>query len=267
MPELPEVETIKNQLKEILPFRIKEITSSKHLPQLLKLEEFSLKNLTIRDISRYGKVLIFHLGEHHFLLSHLGMSGSWRISTNAIYEKHKHLELINEKNYLTYVDPRRFGFLYIVGLKKKDEILSKLGMDVSTAGFTHNYLYNVLLEHPHRKIKPLLLEQSLFAGIGNYMANEICAHAGIRPMRLCHKIGKTESIKLYKAIIKVTQLSIKSRGVTFHGGYKDTHGEQGKGVLNLVVFHQPICMLCKKTKVKIILLNQRGTYYCPTCQK
>jgi formamidopyrimidine-DNA glycosylase len=111
------------------------------------------------------------------------------------------------------------------------------------------------------------LYQKLFAGSGNYIANEICARAGIRPTRKCRMVKRDEFPKILKAIGEVLQPALASGGTTFQGGYRDTSGEKGLGVEHLVVFYQKICQLCQKTPVKKILLAQRGTYYCPKCQK
>ena len=108
--------------------------------------------------------------------------------------------------------------------------------------------------------------QKLFAGSGNYIANEICARALIRPTRKCKMVKKDEFPRILEAIHKVLAPALASGGTTFQGGYRDSTGEKGLGVQHLVVFYQKTCQMCKVTPVKKILLAQRGTYYCPTCQ-
>jgi formamidopyrimidine-DNA glycosylase len=120
---------------------------------------------------------------------------------------------------------------------------------------------------PGRAIKVGLLDQKYFAGSGNYIANEICAHARIRPTRLCSKIKTSEYPLIFAAIQKVINGAIASGGTTFQGGYRDTSGEKGMGVQNLVVFWQKTCQLCGVTAIKKTVLAQRGTYHCPKCQK
>jgi formamidopyrimidine-DNA glycosylase len=80
-------------------------------------------------------------------------------------------------------------------------------------------------------------------------------------------VKKDEFPKILNAIKEVLTPALASGGTTFQGGYRDASGEKGKGVEHLVVFYQKICQLCLKTPVKKILLAQRGTYYCPRCQK
>lgn len=115
-------------------------------------------------------------------------------------------------------------------------------------------------------LKVHLLDQKLFAGSGNYIASEICARAKILPTRLNKDIKKSEFPKILKAIHTVLDGSLTSGGTTFQS-YRDSTGEKGKGVEHLVVYNQKICQMCKKTPVKKIILAQRGTYYCPNCQK
>ncbi len=272
MPELPEVETIKNQLAKALPLKIKSVKFSEFSNSIVKSKEFSLINKQIESIDRYGKILIFVLNNDKYILSQLGMSGSWRISLTPLKIPHNHIAISckNEKDqhiYLNYVDPRRFGNLHLLKKISKDEFITKRGVDVSSDLFSDDYMKIILKKNPMRPIKPLLLEQKYFAGIGNYIASEMCALAGVRPTRKCKNITKKEICLLIDACKSVITQNIESNGMTFHGGYVDTDGNPGRGVQNLVVFNQSICGICCITKVKKILQSQRGTYYCPKCQK
>lgn len=267
MPELPEVETIRQQLLPLLPFSILEATQSSHFSSILYEEEFSLSGpMTIMDLQRKGKLLIFVLGHEQYLLSHLGMSGSWRVSSEKITAKHTHLQFRSKKTYLAYVDPRRFGRLHLVKKEKYQELLEGLGMDIASEDFTSSYIFESLQRTPNRPIKNTLLDQKLFAGVGNYLANEICARARLLPTRLCKTLKASDCRRIQKATQMVLQGAIASQGTTFHGGYLDTQGQKGEGVKNLMVFYQKVCQLCRKTEVKKIYLNGRGTYFCPRCQ-
>ena len=156
-------------------------------------------------------------------------------------------------------------YLYDENLAQKK--LSELGLDLLDKKFTLEYFQSSLKKYPHRAIKVSLLDQSLFAGTGNYIANEICAHGRVLPTRLVKSLGPKEMKQLYQGIFKVLNPTINSGGTTFAGGYRDTTGNKGNGVNHLVVFYQKTCQICKKTPVIKILLAQRGTYYCPKCQK
>jgi len=271
MPELPEVETIKNQLIKYLPLEVLAVKYSKVSSSILKTKEFSPKGKTIKSISRKGKLLNFHLSEKQNILSHLGMSGSWRISKIKIQEKHTHilLECLNkkkEKIFLGYVDPRRFGNMYFLKEANTHSHLNRLRVDISTKEFNEKYLYEVFQKFPNKLLKPFLLDQKYFAGCGNYIANEICALAKILPTRLCKNISKNDCKNILKATKSVIEGSIKNNGLTFAGGYVDAFGEKGMGVLNLVVFNQKICGICNNNTITKIELGKRGTYFCKVCQ-
>jgi formamidopyrimidine-DNA glycosylase len=208
---------------------------------------------------------VFEDGSH--MLSHLGMTGTWLIGENIRSGKHTHLTLKGPKYTLAYDDPRRFGHLYYYSAGEAEHKLNELGMDLADPALDQDYLTHAIKRFPERALKVTLLDQKLFAGSGNYIANEICARAGIRPTLKCNKVKKEEFPKILKAIHDVLSPALASGGTTFQGGYRDSSGEKGMGVQHLVVFYQKICQMCKKTPVKKIILAQRGTYYCPKCQK
>jgi formamidopyrimidine-DNA glycosylase len=197
------------------------------------------------------------------------MTGTWLVSTDAPTLKHSHLVLkgtnAQGQLYLTYNDPRRFGHLYHLNALEAQKKLNELGHDLTQ--MTEVEVIEAIRRYPERALKVTLLDQKLFAGSGNYIANEICARAGVRPTRRCGKIKREEYPKIFRAIGEVLNPALESGGTTFQGGYRDTTGEKGQGVNHLVVFYQKICRLCGKTPVKKITLAQRGTYYCPHCQR
>ncbi len=267
MPELPEVKTIQDQLNKITPFKILKRELSPVSNSIVHTKMDKLGGKTILAVNRRGKMLDFLLDDGRHILSHLGMTGTWLISKNKIKEKHTHVQLTGEDFYLAYVDPRRFGHMYLLDESSANIKLNELGMDLLDPKFTLEYFKENLLRYPERFIKVTLLDQKLFAGTGNYIANEICAHAGVRPDRLVKTLTPKEIKKLYLGVFKVLDPTINSGGTTFAGGYRDTTGEKGAGVNHLVVFYQKTCQLCKKAAIKKIILAQRGTYYCPECQK
>ncbi len=271
MPELPEVETIRTQLSSTLPAKIISIKQSKNIKSIAHTNLSKLKSNTIHQIDRKGKMLSFILDNGYHLLSHLGMTGTWRYSTSPLNEKHGHLEIKaifnNSEFYLTYVDPRRFGHMYLYNKKDSQTKLSELGHDLKSPLFTLDYFLKSLKRYPERAVKVTLLDQSLFAGTGNYIANEICARAFVRPTRRVKTLTKNEITSLFKAIDMVLDPALKTGGTTFQGGYQDANGEKGQGVGNLVVFYQKLCQMCQDTPIKKITLAARGTYYCPNCQK
>jgi formamidopyrimidine-DNA glycosylase len=267
MPELPEVETIRSQLSHYLPLKINSLSFTPELKKNILHTELPLKDKVIEKISRKGKMLDFIFSDKSHLLSHLGMTGTWLIGEEIKKSKHTHLTLHCGSITLAYDDPRRFGHIYFYPEKEALEKLSMLGLDLTDPQFDLAYLKNSLLRYPERDLKVTLLDQKLFAGSGNYIANEICARAFIRPTRKCKNIKKDEFPKILQAIGDVIHPALESGGTTFQGGYRDSTGNKGMGLSHLVVFYQAVCQLCKKTKVKKIILAGRGTYFCPKCQR
>ena len=268
MPELPEVDTIKKQLSHYLPLEITKVIQTPELKKNILHTSLKLEGKIIQEISRKGKMLIFTISDNTKLLSHLGMTGTWLIGKNLQHAKHTHLILHSTDNImLTYDDPRRFGHLYQLSPIKALEKINSLGLDLADPTFNLEYLITSLQRYPERLLKVTLLDQKLFAGSGNYIANEICARAKILPTRPCKELKTSDYPKILQAIHDVITPAIQSGGTTFQGGYRDTTGEKGQGLSHLVVFFQKICKMCNKTPVKKILLAQRGTYFCPRCQQ
>jgi formamidopyrimidine-DNA glycosylase len=267
MPELPEVETIRSQLSHFLPFKILRVSTSTVLAPGILHTELPIMGLTITAIRRKGKMLDFVFEDGPHMLSHLGMTGTWLVGEKVNSTKHTHLTLQSDKHTLAYDDPRRFGHLYFLQAEEAEKKLNELGMDLIDPLFDLEYLAKSIKRYPQRAIKVTLLDQKLFAGSGNYIASEICARAGIRPIRKCKDVKKSEFLKILKAIHEVLHPAIASGGTTFQGGYRDSTGERGEGLEHLVVFWQKICQACKRTPVKKIIMAGRGTYYCPKCQK
>lgn len=267
MPELPEVETIRRQLYAYLPLTIAGQKTTAGLKKNVLHTKLNLVGKTLTRIDRKGKMLIFCFHDHSCLLSHLGMTGTWLVGAEPRLSKHSHLVLDCGKITLAYDDPRRFGHMYWYSAEDALKKLDELGLDLADPHFDLELLKTNIKRYPERALKVTLLDQKLFAGSGNYIANEICARAGILPTRRCKDIKEKEFPKILQAIGDVLNPAIQSGGTTFQGGYRDSSGEKGQGLQHLVVFHQKICQLCGKTPVSKITLAQRGTFFCSRCQK
>lgn len=271
MPELPEVETVKNGLlKKVLN---KKVTNCKILYDNIiaypETKEFinNIKNQTIKDIKRRGKFLLFEL-DNYYLISHLRMEGKYYIKEiNCGITKHDHviIELDNQET-LIYNDTRKFGKMHLV---KKDELekspLSKLGYEPWDKDLTKEYLKEKL--NKNKAIKTLLLDQSIIAGIGNIYADEILFLSKIHP----EKLGKKLTNKNLEDIIENTKIilekAISLGGTTIHT-YKAVDGVTGRFQQELLVhnkLNEP-CVNCQTNIIKIVV-NGRGTYYCKKCQK
>lgn len=272
MPELPEVETIKSQLSSFLPLEIQQVTFSNKTTRLIKKTDFIPKSGDIiTELSRKGKILIFKFkNPDHFIISHLGMSGSWRVSElklDSIEGKHAHVIFETDKSTLSYVDPRRFGYIYFLNQKNFQNVMNTWPMDISEPGFDTNHIKKIFSDAPNKILKTFLLDQKKFSGVGNYIASEICARAKLLPTRTVSTLSSKDCSNIKQAIDLIILGAQESSGTTFGGGYRDAYGEKGEGVKHLVVFHQKICQMCKKTNVIKTILGGRGTFHCPRCQK
>lgn len=268
MPELPEVKTIQDQLNEVMPFEVDAFEMSAVASSIVHTPMEGLVGVCFERVERKGKLLDFRLADGRHLLSHLGMSGGWILSDEKVVEKHTHVQFRSRAGgYLAYVDARRFGHMYLLDEAAAQEKLAALGPDLLDPAFSEAYFKQALLRYPERAVKVSLLDQKLFAGTGNYIANEICAHAGVLPARLVRSLKPREVRRLYGAVQTVLDATVQKGGVAFGGGYRDTRGDKGSGVQSLVVFYQKTCQLCKTSPVVKTILGQRGTYHCPRCQK
>lgn len=270
MPELPEVETVKETLKkQILGKKIKKvkilydgiIATNKHD------FEKNILNQTFLDIKRRGKFLIFELNDY-YLVSHLRMEGKYflkPISEEIL--KHEHIIFYFDDISLRYHDTRKFGKMYLVTKDKlyTDTPLVHIGLEPWDEKLNSAYLkekYNTNIA-----IKTLLLNQDIITGIGNIYADEILFMSKINPA----KKGKDLTILDCDNIIfntkKVLEAAIKMGGTTIRS-YTSSLGVTGHFQGNLLVHNREgeKCKTCGESIVKI-KVNGRGTYYCPKCQE
>jgi len=267
MPELPEVETIKRQLKrDILNKKIKEIIVIKNKlikgtsPQTFKSK---VEGKSIRDVSRRGKVLIIKLEEDLFLIFHLKISG-WLVLSEKI-EKFSAVAFRFEDNkLLNFCDTRLFGEIRLIDDWRKFPFLKEMGpepLDLNRKQFVE------LFEKKKGKIKPLLMEQKFLAGIGNIYAQESLFCAGIHPERKVERIKKEELEKIYLCLISILKEAIKKKG-TSADTYRQINGEDGSYLPFLKVYQRDRkpCLKCK-TPIKREVVGGRGTCFCPHCQR
>ena len=270
MPELPEVETVKNGLKKKI--LNKKITNCKVLYNNIiaypNKEEFinQIKNQTINDIKRKGKFLLFEL-DNYYLISHLRMEGKYFIKDpKETLNKHDHVIFtLDDYEELRYNDTRKFGKMHLV---KKEEInnspLSKLGLEPWDEELNIDYLKNKL--NKNKPIKTLLLDQSIITGIGNIYADEILFLSKINPETVGAKLTNKNLMDIIENTKTVLEKAIKLGGTTIHT-YTSVDGVTGRFQQELFVHNKKDCP-CQTCSTKIIkiVVNGRGTYYCPKCQ-
>lgn len=273
MPELPEVETVKETLKQRLINTT--ISDTKVLyNNIIAYPDAStfvknIKNKKIKDINRKGKFLIFDLGDY-CLLSHLRMEGKYFFKNKKDpINKHEHVIFTLDKDKeLRYMDTRKFGKMYLIKKKELNTIgpLKELGLEPFDNNLTSRYLENKL-KHKTLPIKTILLDQKIITGIGNIYADEILFLSKINPLKKANSLKKKELNNIIKYSKEVLQKAIAKGGTTIHS-YTSVDGVTGKFQHELLVHghEKDPCPTCHN-QIKKIKVGGRGTYYCPHCQK
>lgn len=273
MPELPEVETVKNTLKlRLVGRQIKGVNILwDNIIAYPSKEEFinEIKNKIIIDIKRRGKFLMFDLDDY-YLLSHLRMEGKYFFKKHGDeINKHEHIifDLDNDEE-LRYMDTRKFGKMYLI---KKENInntgpLKDLGLEPWDDNLTSEYLLNKY-KNKRLPIKTVLLDQGIIVGIGNIYADEILFLTKINPLKKCNLLNKEECEKIIKYTREVLEKAIKMGGSTIRT-YSSVDGVHGLFQNELLVHgkDKDVCPDCNN-KIEKIRVGGRGTYYCPKCQK
>ncbi|OUC51288.1 DNA-formamidopyrimidine glycosylase [Eggerthia catenaformis] len=267
MPELPEVETVRQTLKHFV-LNKKIISADLRYPKIIEDEpeifKQAVSNKKILDIDRMGKYLIFLLEEQTVFIAHLRMEGKFNIkSTDTFYQKHDHIIFhFDDGTDMRYNDTRKFGRMKLVGMNYVDEPpLSQLGKE--PFDITEEELYRKI-HHSSLAVKTVLLDQHIMSGIGNIYANEICFHMKIDPRTKASRLSKKRTRELIEISVSVLKEAIKQGGTTIHSF--DANGIHGLFQVKLSVHGQKNCIVCKNS-IKKIMLNGRGTYFCPFCQK
>ncbi len=274
MPELPEVETVKNTLKKQILHK-KIIASKIYWDNIIAYpspKEFKreIKNQNIIDIKRRGKWLMFELNDY-YLLSHLRMEGKYFIKNEEDeLSKHEHVvftfenKIKNSHEQLRYHDTRKFGKMYLLPKEEvyKTKPLKDLGLEPWDKALTVDYLKQKFKNKP---IKTELLDQSIIVGIGNIYADEILFLSKINPLENAKTLSDEKIYKIIENTKKVLDEAIKEGGTTIKS-YTSSEGVHGRFQNKLLVHTKDICPNCQ-TKIEKITVGGRGTYFCPNCQK
>ena len=270
MPELPEVETIVRQLRargvegrKILAVKV----GWPRTVEPLSAARFSreIRGCAVERITRTGKWILFHLSSGKVICIHLRMAGSFSMEPGS----HDRIVLgLSDGLTLYYLDTRKFGRWRLVD--DPEEILGGVGPDALTRRFSLQYFTGVLQQR-HRTIKPLILDQSVVAGLGNIYADEALWEARIHPERLSDTLTAAEQTALYKAIRTVLRIGVRNRGTSLGKGktnYRDVDGASG-GHKEMVKAYGRGGMPCERcaTPLEKTVIAQRGTTFCPECQK
>ncbi|MDP1845350.1 MAG: bifunctional DNA-formamidopyrimidine glycosylase/DNA-(apurinic or apyrimidinic site) lyase [Candidatus Moranbacteria bacterium] len=287
MPELPEVQTIIDDLKrKIKGDVIIDFWSDWKKAVKMPFEKFAkeVKDKKILSASRIGKNIFINLSGGKTIYIHLKMTGHLLVKSKIQNPKSKtdgkdyfndkvnqyihHVFYLKSGRTLEFSDLRKFGKIILADTNKIGEIkeIKSLGVDAMSKEFSLEKL-SELLDGKKTKIKLLLMDQSKIAGIGNIYVSEILFESGILPVRPADKIDKEERKNLYKSIKKVLLKAIELRG-TSDSDYRDTAGAPGEFQEVLKVYRRAgkKCPRCG-TIIQREKIGQRGTFYCPVCQK
>jgi len=264
MPELPEVETTVNKFKRRLSGRrISGFTASwprQILPGIAQVRR-AVVGRKIKRISRRAKRIILELDDQSCLTIHLGMSGSLEWGTGRSQKpRHLRAELLLDKNSrLFFCDARKFG--KIKHVESLAEAHKNLGPEPLERGFTTDRLQKLLTSRS-RQLKPLLLDQSVIAGLGNIYVDESLHRAGLHPMMSSSRLTRNQIRRLHSAIRAVLRRAIELSGTSFDWAYPG-----GRMQTRLRVYGRTgePCLRCRRP-IRRILVGQRSTHFCPACQ-
>lgn len=272
MPEKPEVITVVKSLKQkILEEKINSVDIYWDNIIVGNIDEFrkKIKNQTIHDITTRGKWLVFHL-DSDVLLIHLRMEGKFTFRKKSdILSKHEHVVFnLNDNLQMRFHDVRKFGKIYLVNKDNYlDEVpLKDMGLEYNDKNLTDTYLFEKL-KSKSIPIKTSLLDQSIIAGIGNIYDDEILFLSKINPKRKSNTITKEECKRLIDNTNIVLDHAIKLGGTTIKS-FTSSEGVHGMFQNELLVHGKKndFCPNCK-TKIEVVKINGRSTYFCPMCQK
>lgn len=296
MPELPEVETIRRQLQsrivgktvrqvEVLYPKVVHGTGAADFAR-------AMRGRKVREVGRQGKLLLIQLSGDETLVVHLKMTGRMLlVPQNVIPAQaeiqrspgspiksgmtkntaNKSTEVVftfTDGIILRYDDWRRFGYMKIVPTAEEAKVVQKehLGIDFFDRALTVGKFKMLIRSRGGSQIKPLLMDQSLIAGVGNIYAQEACFEARVHPTRKASDLTDKECAALYRALHKIMKQAIKLGG-TSADAYVDAYGREGKFVPHLKVYGREgkPCVRCK-SKLAKKNIGGRGTVWCSRCQ-
>jgi formamidopyrimidine-DNA glycosylase len=270
VPELPEVETIKNELlPHLVGHRVTGVTLFwDGIVRQPTAEEFCLRLMGqgITGVARRGKYLIFSLTSGEKLIIHLRMTGSLLLKP-ASAEPDKFIRAIlhlDKETGLYFRDPRKLGVMWLV--EDSNSIVGKLGPEPLEADFTPQILAQ-RLNNRTAPVKALLCDQTFIAGIGNMYADEALFTARIHPLRSGKGLSQDEVERLHRAIQQVLWAAIGNKGASVDT-YLRPDGTLGTAQFQFQVAHRlggNFCPVCG-TLIERIAVRNRGTYFCPQCQ-
>mgnify|MGYP001575828122 FL=1 len=288
MPELPEVETtVRGLRKTIVGLIIKDVwtdlaTKDKRQrdavanTEYFKIFKKNIKNKKIKSIERQAKNILINLSDNKTILIHMKMTGHLLFNNK---DKFVHVIFsLSNKNYLAFSDMRKFGKITLLdpegkstsyGAGTKTSYLAHLGPEPLDKNFTYEKLEERLKKKPNGKIKTVLMDQTVVAGIGNIYSDEILWQSGIHPERKIKDIKNEEFKKIFTAMREILKKSISLGGDSM-SDYINLFGKKGKFQLCHNAYRRT-GKKCKRKNCKGIILrkmiNSRSAHFCSIHQR
>jgi len=267
MPELPEVETIRNELSpwvvgqsftEVTILDAKVVCGGS--AEEVRRELIGQK---VESLERRGKYLIFHLLNGRSLIIHLRMTGVLLLNPRQVDCYARAVFHLSNEHCFVFSDRRRLGLMWLVD--DANTVVCKLGPEPLDENFTPGILGQRLSRH-HIPVKAALLDQCIVAGIGNMYADEALFAARIHPLRKTDDLSLEEVQTLHNCICRVLQAAIGNKGASVDT-YVRPEGELGTAHFDFKVAHKGCepCPICGST-IERVLVQNRGTCFCPRCQ-
>lgn len=273
MPELPEVETVCRSLRPHLLGRTIERVDVRE-PRLRVPVDVSrvglLAGKRIESVDRVAKYILLRFSNSAVWLFHLGMSGKLICATaNIPRQKHDHIIVeLDDGRQLRYHDPRRFGLAIVTHADELADLpqLRHLGIDPFAETLTGEYLFR-FTRASERRIRDLLLDQRIVAGLGNIYANEVLAMVRVKPTTRAWRLTRKQAGMVAAAIPELLYDAIKWCGTSF-SDYRDADDKSGEFQNHLRVYDRDgeSCRICSST-IKRVAIGNRSAFYCPTCQR
>jgi len=275
MPELPEVQTIVNDLNAAdvigIPINGARVfwarTLAEPSPELFGKR---LQGRKFTAIRRRGKYLVFETDTEYTMLLHLRMSGRLNLeSAGTTRIKHEHVIIeFNDNRQLRFHDTRKFGRIHLVN--DPERILGRLGPEPLEKGLTLKVLADRLRQHK-RRLKSLLLDQAFVAGLGNIYVDEALWDAKLHPNRIAASLSMSEIKALHRAVPRVLKRGLKNLGTSLGTGDTNFYSvarHRGRNKDELKVFRRTDlpCPRCNNI-IERIVVGQRSTHICSKCQK
>jgi len=273
MPELPEVETVCRTLAQVLKGRrivdvpriAWERTIAEPAPELFRE---ALRDRPIEGVDRRAKYVIIRLDNDEAVVVHLRMTGRLTITDADVQpDTHTHVVFrLDNGQQLMFHDQRKFGRIWLLDRAGLAALHGKLGPEPLGEALTAAE-FQILLRRRKGRLKPLLLDQKLLAGMGNIYVDEALWLAKLHPLQLVGDLSDDAIDTLYEAIRQVLTNAIANRGTTF-ADYRDGWGFAGSNQQFLNVYDRAgnPCPRCG-TSIERVVVAQRGTHLCPHCQQ